>query len=193
MEIWSIVGVNGELCHAVLAPANSQRTPAPIKVAYTPRIADLWVRQSHFCVRPLNFTPKKGWVGVTKVINGPPTRSYLSQAMLVHEKEAVCTRFRRWIVLGVSKHGRKSEEKISVDKLDSSLRCASIRSVRFLDEGKATRRTNLQLEMIRKCSFSLLHSFSVIKEIEWHVGCCYFVSFSCSIIRGDEETLEIPV
>lgn len=60
----------------------------------------------------------------------------------------------------------------------------------ILDEGKAARRTNLQLEMIRKCSLSLLHSFSVIKEIEWHVGCCYFVSFSCLIIREDEETLE---
>lgn len=83
------------------------------------------------------------WVGVTKVIYGPLTRSYLSPAMpCARGEEAVCTRFRRWIVSSVSKRGRKSEEKISVDKLDSAVLCVYSICSGFLDEGKATGKKN---------------------------------------------------
>lgn len=76
MEIWSIVGGDRGVAslHVVGTGEHSQRATAPMKVAYTPQIANLWTKQS---IRgwPLNFGG--GWVGVTNMINRPLTRSYL--------------------------------------------------------------------------------------------------------------------
>lgn len=59
MEIWSIVGGDRGLRHVVGTVARGQRATAPMKVAYTPQIANLWAKQS-ICVWPLNFGG--GWV-----------------------------------------------------------------------------------------------------------------------------------
>lgn len=126
-------------------------------------------------------------LGVTKVIYGPLTRSYLSPAMPVHggKKQFVLDSedgsFKAF--LSTAENQKKRFRSINSILARCVVRLFDLFGFRARAKPQA-RRTNLQLEMIRKCSLS------VIKEIEWHVGCCYFVSFSCLIIREDEETLE---